>query len=126
MGWIGCDLDHTLAEYESGMAETAQIGRPIPLMVERIKQHLANNYEVRIVTARVSPRHASMKWDVSRQKKAIKAWCKEHIGQELAVTCSKDYAMIFLYDDRCVAVEPGTGRLLSPEFPVRKRNQPQK
>jgi hypothetical protein len=117
-------LDHTLAEYESGMAELAAIGAPIPRMVERIKQHIKDGYEVRIMTARVSPRNASLKWDVERQRKAIKRWCKTHIGQELRVTCEKDYEMIFLYDDRCVAVEPGTGRLLSPEFPLKKRNQP--
>lgn len=40
----------------------------------------------------------------------IKAWCLEHLGQELEVTCSKDYGMILLYDDRAVQIIPNTGR----------------
>jgi len=122
MDWIGCDLDHTLAEYESGMAEKAEIGAPIPRMVKRIKQHLTDGYEVRIVTARVNT-HTAPLAEVIRQRTAIETWCLKHLGVTLPVTCEKDYAMIFLYDDRAVAIEPGTGRLLSPKFPLAKRNQ---
>jgi hypothetical protein len=35
---------------------------------------------------------------------AIVAWCKEHLGVELPVTCTKDYQMVELWDDRCVQV----------------------
>ena len=35
-GWIGVDLDGTLAEYH-GWKGSEHIGPPIPLMVERVK-----------------------------------------------------------------------------------------
>jgi len=120
MGWIGTDLDHTLAHYESGDVEKAHVGEPIPKMVERIKAHLAAGYEVRIMTARVSLVGHSQR-GVERQQRAIRAWTKKHLGQELRVTCEKDVDMIFLYDDRAVTVEPDTGELLAPEFPLKKR-----
>lgn len=41
---------------------------------------------------------------------AIHSWCKQHIGQALAVTCVKDYRMFELWGDRAVQVEPNTGR----------------
>jgi len=41
---------------------------------------------------------------------AIAAWCKLHIGQVLPLTCTKDYGMIELWDDRAVQVEMNTGR----------------
>ena len=50
-GWIGVDLDGTLAKY--GSWNGGQIGDPIPLMVERVKQWIAEGVEVRIFTARV-------------------------------------------------------------------------
>jgi hypothetical protein len=35
----------------------------------------------------------------------------EHIGVELEVTATKDYAMTVLYDDRAIRVEADTGAL---------------
>jgi hypothetical protein len=43
----------------------------------------------------------------------IKRWCKEHIGIALAVTNIKDPFMAELWDDRCVQVEPNTGRAIT-------------
>lgn len=106
-GWVGVDLDGTLAHYEGW---NGGIGRPIMPMVERVKQWLAEGREVRICTARVS--QAEEGW--VDQERQIKAWCKEHIGVELAVTCSKDFAMVELWDDRAVTVEMNTGRRLTP------------
>lgn len=40
-GWIGVDLDATLAEY-NGWVHEPHIGPPIPAMVTRIKQGLAD------------------------------------------------------------------------------------
>jgi hypothetical protein len=110
MGWIGCDLDETLAEYEDGMAARGEVGKPIPKMVRRIKKHLKDGWEVRIFTARMNVTEG---WDHERQREVIQAWCLKHLGQVLEVTNMKDYGMIFLYDDRAVGVEPRTGRLLS-------------
>lgn len=52
-----------------------------------------------------------MVW-VKGQVELIQAWCLEHIGTALRVTASKDFAMIQLWDDRAVAVEMNTGRVL--------------
>lgn len=101
-GWIGVDLDGTLAEYHS--KQFPEIGKPIPAMVERVKKWLAEGKDVRIMTARVSA------WDWVEQTNRIDAWCSEHIGQPLLVTASKNFQMEELWDDRAVSVEKNTGR----------------
>jgi hypothetical protein len=104
-GWIGVDLDGTLAKYGGWQGED-HIGAPVPLMLERVKKWIADGQEVRIFTARVS-------MDVDGEiKKTIEAWCERYVGRVLPVTCHKDYSMIELWDDRCVAVEMNTGRRL--------------
>lgn len=106
-GWIGVDLDGTLAEY--GKWNSDEIGTPVPAMVERIKSWLATGQEVRIMTARVSADQANN----SYQRGLIINWCLKHLGQELPVTCRKDFAMIELWDDRAVGVEMNTGKITS-------------
>ena len=51
-GWIGVDLDGTLAEYD-GWVGPQHIGKPVPLMVDRVKRMLDYGEDVRIFTARV-------------------------------------------------------------------------
>jgi hypothetical protein len=51
-GWIGVDLDGTLAHYD-GWKGADHIGAPIPAMVERVKGWLTEGKTVRIFTARV-------------------------------------------------------------------------
>jgi len=104
-GWIGVDLDGTLAQYE-GWKGADHIGEPVPAMVERVQRWLADGYHVRVFTARVSTPNALEREEVER---AIFEWTKEHIGTPLVATCIKDYAMIELWDDRCVQVLPNTG-----------------
>ena len=112
-GWIGIDLDGTLAEYWGWVSEL-HIGPPIPRMVEHVKHWLSQGTEVRIFTARVASqgRATSTKEQIVE---AIEAWCLEHIGQVLPVTATKDYGMLVLYDDRCIQVEMNTGRLVKYE-----------
>lgn len=57
---------------------------------------------------------------VEEAERAIRAWCKKHIGEELPVTCSKDPGMIELWDDR--TFNPRTS-LLKPMdiFPTDRR-----
>lgn len=100
-GWIGVDLDGTIAEYHGWVGG---VGAPIPLMVERVKRWIANGVEVRIFTARVSGPNAE------EQRILIENWCAEHIGQIVPVTHCKDYNMIQLWDDRAIQVEPNTGK----------------
>jgi len=119
-GWIGVDLDGTLAEWH-GWHDDGGIGAPIAPMVERVKKWLAQGQEVRIMTARVG---ASGKWShkagayddhrfAQYQRECIEAWCLLHIGQVIPVTATKDMDMLCLYDDRAVAVEKNTGRVFS-------------
>jgi hypothetical protein len=118
-GWIGVDLDGTLAEYHGWNGEN-NIGSPIPLMIERVKNWIANGITVKIFTARVcingaysleSKKFADTKFS-NDQEKMIKEWCKKYIGQELEVTNKKDFSMIELWDDRCRQVIMNTGQLI--------------
>ena len=111
-GWIGVDLDGTLAEYH-GWRGPEHIGAPIPAMVERVMAWLAEGREVRIFTARVAGGDGR---DVGEVDLAIKRWCQEHIGAVLPVTNVKDYGMIELWDDRCVQVVPNTGQTIAEQF----------
>lgn len=111
-GWIGVDLDGTLARYD-GWKGAEHIGAPVPAMLDRVKQWILEGREVRIFTARVSDDGGEQRIDeAERAFVAIRRWCLEHLGQELRITCVKDYAMLELYDDRAVQVEANTGRLI--------------
>lgn len=121
MGWLGVDLDHTLAHYEPGMAGLNQIGKPIPRMVRRVRRWLAAGREVRIMTARVNKIPG---WDHEAQHKLVGDWTVQVFGQRLQVTNEKDLAMIELWDDRAVRVEADTGRKLSPSLRLQRPDVP--
>lgn len=109
-GWIGVDLDGTLVEYDSWVSP-GHLGAPVPRMVARVRAWLAEGYEVRIFTARVShDGSAKQRQDVADAMAVIDAFTEEQFGVVLPVTNVKDYGMIELWDDRCVQVEPNTGR----------------
>lgn len=110
-GWIGVDLDGTLAYYD-GWRGPGHIGEPVPAMLERVKRWLAEGQEVRIFTARITSRDGY--W-VARA--AIAVWCREHLGTELRITAVKDFDMIELWDDRAITVEQNTGRRIGEEQP---------
>jgi len=107
--WVGFDLDGTLAYHNSGDSIDI-IGEPIPIMVARVMVYLNQNVEVKIVTARV----CSEQDPIFRftQKSLVEAWCVKHFGKRLIVTSEKDFAMIYLYDDRCKQVILNTGQLV--------------
>lgn len=109
-GWIGVDLDGTLAEYDRWRGE-AHIGAPIPAMVERVKRWRAEGREVRIFTARVTHDGLNTR-EMVEVRGYIERWCAEHLGEVLPITNVKDYGMVELWDDRCVQVEPNTGALI--------------
>lgn len=106
-GWIGVDLDATLAYYD-GWKGAEHIGDPVPKMLERVKKWLEEGIEVRIFTARVSG-DGRAGIPTAEVRKAIEDWCEKHVGRKLAVTCTKDFHMRELWDDRCVQVQPNTG-----------------
>jgi hypothetical protein len=105
-GWIGVDLDGTLAEYRGW--NDGVIGSPIAPMASRVRAWLNAGKEVRIMTARVAPLGRTAE-DVAEQREQIEAWCEEHLGRRIPVTCEKDFGMVELWDDRAVRVLPNTG-----------------
>lgn len=106
-GWIGFDLDGTLAMY-NGWRGIDQIGEPVPAMAQKLRALLAKGVECRIFTARVSGSGEA----AEEARRYIQNWTEKHFGDRLTVTHMKDFAMVSLYDDRCVAVEINTGRVL--------------
>ena len=106
--WVGVDLDKTLAVYDTFVSET-HIGEPIPEMVERVQKMLMAGTIVKIFTARVSEPDPTKRLETIA---AIEAWCLQHIGRVLPVTCMKDYGMVMLFDDRARQVEENTGRII--------------
>ncbi len=116
-GWIGVDLDGTLAHYEGWIDET-HIGDPIPIMADRVRSWLAAGKDVRIFTARADGGAVAIAMgntageafrDVERIINIIQDWTQKHFGVRLPVTNRKDYGMVELWDDRAVQVVPNTG-----------------
>lgn len=115
-GWIGVDLDGTLAEYH-GWKGAEVIGNPIPKMLERVLAWIEKGEEVRIFTARVCPqkedaeicRVAIQKWLAKHVYPKCPLWHREPFQIELKITHEKDQFMLELWDDRCVQVIPNTG-----------------
>lgn len=117
-GWIGVDWDGTMVKYD-GWKGDGHFGEPVPLMVARVRKWLAEGKKVKIVTARVShdgtPERMAM---ASTNAVLISQLCLRYVGQALEVTCSKDYAMLSLWDDRCVQVIINTGQPAVPDREV--------
>lgn len=100
--WIGVDLDGTLAEYNDWI-DISHIGKPIPLMMERVKNWIAEGKKVKIFTARVTQGQEAISF--------IHEWLVAQGLPELDVTNVKDFNMVELWDDRCVSVETNTGNI---------------
>ncbi|HEY6018823.1 MAG TPA: hypothetical protein VIY48_02730 [Candidatus Paceibacterota bacterium] len=112
-GWIGVDLDGTLAKYDGWRAD-GSVGEPILKMAVRVKRWLAEGKTVKIVTARACLNSSCGNDTVVPQLdpvqvKIVQDWCETHLGARLPVVFWKDYGMIELWDDRAVQVYPNTG-----------------
>jgi hypothetical protein len=106
-GWVGFDLDGTLAYY-SKWKGIGHIGKPVPAIAARLRALLDAGVDCRVFTARVSGDE-----DLAGEaRRHVQDWTEKHFGQRLLVTHQKDFAMVALYDDRCVAVETNTGKVL--------------
>lgn len=111
-GWIGVDLDGTLAYY-SGWKGAHHIGDPISPMIDRVKNWIADGKTVKIFTARMHGHGAPLLGGGTEDVKTpIENWCRKHLGQVLEITNIKDFGMIELWDDRAVRVETNTGKVL--------------
>lgn len=98
-GWIGVDLDGTLAEY-NGWKGQDHIGDPVPLMEKRVREWIKAGKKVKIFTARAS---------TPENIPVIKAWLEKWMFPPLEITNVKDYGMTELWDDRAVQVIRNTG-----------------
>jgi len=128
-GWIGVDLDCTLAVYD-GWKGPYHIGEPIPAMVERVKAWLAAGREVRIFTARVTERVTNRDGtphDIVKVRQVIDEFCMAQFNRTLPITNIKTWDMMELWDDRCVQVRPNTGVSLADELEaIRNAEAPHK
>lgn len=97
-GWIGVDLDGTLAYWDDTQS-TSHIGEPIPAMMNRVRKWLREGREVKIFTARAAD---------PEQVALVRRWLTKH-ALPLEVTNRKDWRMVQLWDDRAVSVEMNTG-----------------
>ena len=96
-GWIGVDLDGTLAHYDHYRGD-AFVGAPVEAMVKRVRKWVDAGQDVRLFTARAP-------------HPAIRRWMREHLGAVLPITNTKDRYMVLMLDDRAVGVERNTGKL---------------
>lgn len=94
-GWVGVDLDGTLAEWDHFRGED-HVGKPIEPMVKRVRKWIAEGKDVRLFTAR-------------KPHPAIRRWMKDHLGKILPITNVKDRFMQACYDDRAVQVKRNEG-----------------
>ena len=102
-GWIGVDLDGTLAHYDTWPGPGI-IGEPVPRMLGRVRAWLKQGREVRIMTARAGD---------PEEVVAIQAWLEIKCQlPRLPVTNVKDYKMLELWDDRAVQVKKNTGMVI--------------
>lgn len=113
-GWIGVDLDGTLAHYDGVWKGEDVIGEPIPAMLLRVKAWLEAGVTVKIFTARVAGHGITdLRGHVVDAITPIQDWCEQHLGQALEITNVKDYGMFRLYDDRAIQVEMNTGKIIT-------------
>lgn len=101
-GWIGVDLDGTLAYYDP---EFYGIGEPVELMKTRVLEWIKNGLRVKIFTARAFD---------PEQIPDVQEWLKINGFPDLEVTNIKDFGMMRLFDDRAVEVQVNTGKIFSP------------
>ena len=102
-GWIGYDIDATLAKYDFSVHGLQPIGEPIPRMVSRLKRDVGSGKICKYFTARArSPEGVQ----------DVRDWALKNGLPNLEVTNVKDHSMIILYDDRARQVEPNTGKVV--------------
>jgi len=100
-GWIGVDLDGTLAYYD-GFKGDDVVGAPIEPMVRQVRKWLMDGRDVRIFTAR-------------KPHPVIRKFCMDNFGKILPITNVKDPNMQALYDDRAVGVKRNEGEPFSED-----------
>jgi hypothetical protein len=103
-GWIGVDLDGTLAEYDARRG-IEHIGRIVQPMLNRVRSWLNAGITVKIFTARATD---------ATLTSLVKPWLRDHNLPDLEVTNCKDSQLLQIWDDRAIQVEINTGHILTP------------
>lgn len=111
--WIAVDFDGTLATHgRTDPNDPYAVGKPIPKMVDRVKDWVKQGKEVRIFTGRLGG-----DGNASKHTKAIHGFLEKQGLPKLAVTNVKDHHMQELWDDRAVGVVKNTGEIATPHEP---------
>lgn len=103
--WYGVDFDGTLA-YSDRWRGRRHLGKPIPAMVKRVQQMLAQGKTVKLFTARAD---GATEEDITN----LQLWMEEYIGHVLEITCKKDKFCVGIYDDKARQVVKNTGKVVS-------------
>lgn len=106
---IAVDWDGTLVEYKS-YDGPGNFGAPVPSMVERVKQWLADGHEVIIHTARVS-----LEWNEGTALLEA-AYIRKHLANmglphTLIITANKFSRVTEFWDDRAVRIARNKGEI---------------
>lgn len=112
-GWIGVDLDGTLAYDNVVKHDPYKIGEPVPTMLAFVKELIAKGEKVKIFTARMHVLTNDV--EKKRREKMIQDWCVKHGLGKLEVTNIKSTSMKALYDDRAFHVVRNTGEVIKPQ-----------
>ncbi len=100
---IAVDLDGTLALYDKWRG-IEHIGKPIPVMLDRVKDLTKCGHKVVIFTARANDKEAIP---------FIERWLVEAGLPKLEITCIKRKEFKEFWDDRAVSVKKNTGFCMS-------------
>ena len=103
-GWIGVDLDGTLARSDPTKSPN-HIGAPVPQMLKRVRYWIKTGRTVKIFTSRAGDPH---------DETSIHQWCVRHGLPELEITNRKDHEMLALWDDCAVGVVRNIGVPILP------------
>lgn len=117
-----------MAEYNHGDLQKfgLRIGAPIPEMIEKLKQEIAQGTAVFIFTARITASDNTFQQALEATESflLIAEWCKKTFGTLLPITNVKSRNWTELWDDRARQVIPNTGvfvtELLEAESSQRK------
>ncbi len=100
-GWIGVDMDGTLAYDDGDPSFSKPIGNPIQPMVKRIRHWLDCGFQVKIFTARTG---------FPGIEEKIHTWLKTECDlPPLEITNVKDGMCAQIWDDRAIQVIRNTG-----------------
>ena len=114
MGWIGIELDGTLA-YSDVYSPVAmsEIGAPVTDMVAHVKDLLSQDVDVRIFTSRGSEMD---KLQRAMSDEQIYTWCLTHLGVTLPVTNVMDHMCLHITGARFFRNIRNSGLILQEIF----------